>query len=200
MSTNFVLSRSVSARDLFEHLEKFGIREHLTPDTTEKSRCLTDGRNYLWVYITEDRLVGGLSRYGMNAPGKILDAIAETFETEIFSEYEPQYWGFDTQEEWDAWEKERHDQSQQAFYVDLCAHLRGEPSEIKPGTVRETMAKIAKKLVEEDATVLDDKDRLLAEIKAIYDRDHAAVIIKFGPEDLAFVRMVGTHEDDLPQA
>ena len=32
----------------------------------------------------------------------ILGAIAEAFSTDIFSEYEPQYWGYDTQEEWEA--------------------------------------------------------------------------------------------------
>jgi hypothetical protein len=45
-----------------------------------------------------------LTRYGGNDPGKILKALANVFDTDIASEYEPQYWGFDTQEEWErAW-------------------------------------------------------------------------------------------------
>jgi hypothetical protein len=36
---------------------------------------------------------------------KILQAICEAFDADIFSEYEPQFWGFDTQEEWDAWQR-----------------------------------------------------------------------------------------------
>jgi hypothetical protein len=34
-------------------------------------------------------------------PIKILSAIAEVFASEIFDEYQPEYWGFETQEEWD---------------------------------------------------------------------------------------------------
>jgi hypothetical protein len=38
------------------------------------------------------------------APGGILKAISEVFDTEIYSEHEPQFWGFDTEEEWEAWQ------------------------------------------------------------------------------------------------
>jgi hypothetical protein len=63
---------------------------------------LTDGRNYLWVYIDDDGFVS-FTRYAPNGnPGKILSAVDEAFETYIASEYEPQYWGFDTEEEWEA--------------------------------------------------------------------------------------------------
>jgi hypothetical protein len=200
MSTDFILNKTVSARDLFGgDLEKFGVREHIRPDTSERSRCLTDGRNYLWVYIAENGFVGCLSRYAGNAPGKILDAIAEAFETEIFSEYEPQFWSFDTKEEWDAAMKEMHDRHQQKFYADICAYVRGEPNDIRPGTVGETQAEIAKRLVEENASIIGDKDKLFAEIDTIYQRDHV-VVVTFGPEDPARAKMLITHEDDLPQA
>jgi hypothetical protein len=44
MSTDFILSRKVSARDLFgERLATFGIREHVASETDERSRRLTDG-------------------------------------------------------------------------------------------------------------------------------------------------------------
>jgi hypothetical protein len=200
MSTDYRLGKKVCTRDLFGgQLENFGVREKVTSDTSELKRCLTDGRNYLWVYIADDGFVSCLSRYGGNAPGKIINAIAEAFETEIFSEYEPQFWGFATQEEWDAAMKEMHDRHQQQFYRDLCAYVHGRPNNIRPGTVGETQAKIAKKLVEEDAAVIDGKEKLLAEIEAIYDRDHA-VVVTLGPEDLALASMVSTHKDDLPQA
>jgi hypothetical protein len=42
-------------------------------------------------------------------------------------------------------------------------------------------------------------EKLLIEMETIYDRDHA-VFIQLGPEDVAFAQMLGTHEDDLPQA
>jgi hypothetical protein len=192
----------VRAHDLFGgRLDTFGIREEVASDTSERKRCLTDGRNYLWVHLTEDGFVDSLVRYGANAPGKILAAISETFETDVFSEYEPQYWGFDTKEEWDnAWKK-MNDHDRDRFYADVCAYVRGEPNDIKPGTIGEIEAKIAKTLVESHAALLqpENKDRLLAEIDAIYDRDHA-VIITLGPEDIALAKMLATHEDDLPQA
>jgi hypothetical protein len=199
MSTDFILSKKVSARDLFGgKLDKFGLREHISSDTTERMRCLEDGRNCLWVYI-DDGFVSYLTRFYGNAPGKILNAIAEAFETDIFSEYEPQFWGFDTQEEWDATMKKISDRQRHEFYVDVCAYVRGEPNGIRTGTVGEIQAKIAKKLVEEDATMIGDKDRLLAEIDAIYQRGHAE-FVTLGPEDLALAKMLSTHEDDLPRA
>ena len=169
-------------------LATFGIREHVASDTSERSRRLTDGRNYLWVYLTEDGFVGCLSRYGDNSPGKILAAISEAFETDIFSEHEPQYWGFDTQEEWDAAWKQIGDQARDQFYADVCAYIRGEPNDIKPGTIDEIKAKIAKTLVESHAALLqpENKDRLLAEMDAIYGRDHAVIISRPGGHALQY--------------
>ena len=59
MSTNYCLLRKVPACDLFDgRLEEFGVREHVNPETTtETSRLLTDGRNYLWVYIDDEGFV-----------------------------------------------------------------------------------------------------------------------------------------------
>jgi len=49
-----------------------------------------------------------------------------------------------------------------------------------------------------DATILGDKDKLLAEIDAVYDGDHA-VVATLGPKDQALAEMLSTHEDDLPK-
>ncbi|MGB9271840.1 MAG: hypothetical protein WCB74_21865, partial [Pseudolabrys sp.] len=64
MSTDYRLIRiNVPACDLFDdRLEEFGVREHVMPEeTTEKSRLLTDGRNYLWVYIDDEGFVHSLN-------------------------------------------------------------------------------------------------------------------------------------------
>jgi hypothetical protein len=92
--THFVLSKKVSARDLFgERLEKFGIRERVAPgNDNERSRCLTDGSQFLVAYLTEDGFVGFLFPVGAEAPRKILAAICEAFGVEIFSEDNPQFW------------------------------------------------------------------------------------------------------------
>ena len=165
------------------------------------SRCLTDGRNYLWVYLTEDGFVGCLTRYGANAPGKILAAISEAFEIDVFSEHEPQYWGFDTQEEWDAACKKMNDQFRDQFYADLCAYIRGEPNDIKPGTIGEIKAKIAKTLVDSQAALAaagKQGHAVVQDRRHLY-RDHA-VVITLGPEDMASAKMLAAREDDLPKA
>jgi hypothetical protein len=74
-------------------------------------------------------------------------------------------------------------------------------SRIKVGTIGEIQAKIGKALVEQDAALLkpENKDRLLADIEAIYNRDHA-VTVTLTPEDIALVKMLATHADDLPKA
>src|SRR4029077_16817081 len=138
MSTDFKIDQKVSAHDLFGgRLGKFGVREHQTIDTSERSRCLADGRNFLWIYIADDGFVNCLTRYGANAPGKILKAIAETFATEIFSEHGPQFGGFDTKEKWDAVMQEIADQGRYEFYANICAYVRGETSDIRSGTIGE---------------------------------------------------------------
>lgn len=202
MSTYYAPFNKIHARDLFDgRLEKFGVREQPTADTTETSKCLTDGRNCLWVSINDAGFVGNITRYGANAPSKILNAIARTFATDIFSEYEPQYWGFDTQEEWDALQERLAKEDNEKFHAELLKYLRGEPNDIRPGTVGMQWAEKAKILVENDPTLLlpENKDKLLNEARSIYDRDHA-VTVTLSPEDIALVKMIATHEDDLPEA
>src|SRR5436309_15725248 len=120
MSTNYPLSKRVAIQELFDsRLESLGIVEYLVPDKTkEERRCLTDGRNFLWASGSEEDL--RLTRYMPNgAPRRILRAIAEAFDTEIFSEYQPQYWGFDTQAEWDAVLDAMEEKGRDEFYEDL---------------------------------------------------------------------------------
>jgi hypothetical protein len=136
MSTSYCLLKKVRACELFDgRLEAFGIREHVNDETTERRRCLTDGRNYVWVCMDESGdWVEVLTRYAGNASGKILNAVAEAFETDIVSEYEPQFWGFDTQEEWDAWQNELAREHEKEFCAALLKFLRGESHGIRRGT------------------------------------------------------------------
>jgi hypothetical protein len=87
------------------------------------------------------------------------------------------------------------------FHAELLKYLRGEPNDIRPGTVGMQWAEKAKILVENDPTLLlpENKDKLLNEARSIYDRDHA-VTVTLSPEDIARVKMIATHEDDLPEA
>jgi hypothetical protein len=179
MSTDFRLQQRVRACDLFDgRLAEFnGVREHVHPtQTSKKKRCLTDGRNYLWVYLDDHGFVSSLTRWMSDGdPSEILDAIAVTMDTGIASEYQPEYWGFDTTDEWDAaldkLERE-HKKAERKFHRELMKYLRGERNNIKPGTVEMHKAEIAKKLVETDPTPLlpTRKDQLRKEIESVYDR------------------------------
>jgi hypothetical protein len=186
MSTDFDPLKKIRADQLFDgRLDEFGIYEHVKPEeTTSTKRCLTDGSNYLWVFVGEDGFVVTFTRYAANGyPGKILNAVREVFETHIPSEYEPQYWGFDTQEEWDAELAKQARQAETArrkfdaellkFEAELLRYLRGEPNKIKVGTDEETKAKIAQDLVDKDPTLLlpINRDQLRREINSTYARE-----------------------------
>ena len=200
MSTDYCPLKKVPACDLFDgRLEAFGVREHVDPDGTAKPRrFLTDGRNYLWVHIDDNGFVDRLTRRGANAPGKILNAVAEAFETDIVSEYEPQFWGFDTQEEWDAHSERMSRESEENLYIEILKYLRGEPNGIQLGTIRMIYAEIAKKLVENDPALLSpsNKDKLRSEVQSSYERDHM-VKITLDPQQMALARMIVSDEDDF---
>ena len=203
MSTSYRPLKEISAQDLFDgRLEELGIREHAAVDSNERSRCLTDGRNYLWVYIDERGNISDLVRYAPNgAPGKIMNAIGQVFETYIASEYEAKYWGFDTEEEWEAFQEKLSKEGRDEFYVDLMKFLRNEPHDFRPGTNGMTMADLAKTLVEKDPSLLnpENREKLLAKIDEVFLGEHA-IQVKLTPEDIAVAEMRVTHEDDLPQA
>jgi hypothetical protein len=204
MSTDFCLLNRVRASDLFDgRLTNFGIREHIVPDaTTASNRCLTDGNNFVWVYVDDDGFVTSITRYFPGgAPGKILGAVAKAFDVDIVSEYEPEFWGYETQEEWDAAMEKMARESKDRFCIEILKFAQGDPNDIGAGTVGMIQATIAKTLIENDASLLlaTNKERLINEMNAIYDRDHA-VTVTMGPEDRALAQMIATHEDDLPQA
>jgi hypothetical protein len=112
MSTYFRPLGSIRMSDLFDgRLEGFGVHEHHANETTPNERCITDGRNSLCVYSDEKGLISCFARYGMNAPQRILGAIEEEFGVQIVSEYQPEFWGFKTIEEWDAAETARAEEA-----------------------------------------------------------------------------------------
>src|SRR3954449_9729236 len=78
------------------------------------------------------------------------------------------------------------------FYPAICAYVRGEPNEIVPGTVGEEQAEIAKCLFQDNPAVLDDKDRLLAEIASIHCRESGIEATKAW-----FVDRQKKHDDNL---
>jgi hypothetical protein len=202
MSTDFRPITPIRMADLFDgRLEDVEVREQHSEEATSNRRCLTDGRNFLWVYCNGEGLVSTFTRYGLNAPQRILRAIADEFDVDIVSEYEPEFWGYETKEEWEADWTAMAEKDEQDFYDEVVKFVRGESHNIGVGTIGMIKAKIAKRLMAESPELLakDKRPDLIKAVNMIYDRDHA-VVVKLTDKDLAFVRMAATHEDDLSQA
>jgi hypothetical protein len=202
MSTDFRPLTSIRMTDLFDgRLEKAGLREQRSEDTTSNSRCLTDGRNFLWAHCNDEGLVTTFTRYGMNAPQRILRAISDGFDVDIVSEHEPEFWGYETKEQWDADWAAMAEKDEQNFYNEVVKFVRGEGHDIVPGTIGMIKAEIAKRLIAESADLLaeDRRPDLIKAVNMIYDRDHT-IAVTLTDEDLAFARLAAAHEDDLPQA
>ena len=213
MSTYYGLRKSIKADELFDgRLEAFGVREELRPEGTadryppymkvKEVRYLTDGQNSMEVVVYESGFPDVSVQNLWCAPEReILYAIAEAFDTDIISEHEPEYWGFDTKEEWDRWNEQKSREHQESFHNELLKYLRGESNNIRPGTIGMILAEIAKKLADKDPALLlpTNKVKLRKEIDTIYDREHA-VKITLSPADIAAAVMLATHKDDLPRA
>jgi hypothetical protein len=134
-------------------------------------------------------------------PWRILRAIADEFGVRIVSEHEPEYWGFETKEEWDAAWGAIAQESEKNFYNEVAKFVRGERHDIRPGTIGMIKAEIAKRLIADSPDLLaeDKRPELIKAVNLIYERDHA-VTVQLSETDLAVIRMLATHEDDLPQA
>src|SRR5215204_6489700 len=125
MSTDYRLLQVIPSSEFFDgRLTAYGICEHWN---AEGERCLFDSMNYVHVYENEDGMVTSLTRWGGNNPMYIVESITEVFNVRVVSEYEPEYCGFETQEEWDAYEAAIRRESEDEFYMDLVAYINGEP-------------------------------------------------------------------------
>ncbi len=140
MSTNYKVMKNISFAELFDgRLAQFEIRERIVEEkTSATTRCLTDGCAHFWVYAdndTVDRLNG--CSCGPHEP--ILTAIGEAFDTSIYTENEPQYWGFETQGEWDLAERKREDEQNAEIAAELVKCIKGEPNylQVYPLTLAE---------------------------------------------------------------
>ena len=198
-ATNYSLVPQVRFADLFDgRLERFGVREHVHADTDETCRGLTDGNSYVWFGQNNDGNVGSIMWHAPGgSPTKIFAAVEEAFGCTIYSEHQPQFWGFDTDEEWERDWEARGREDEIELYGEIRKFLQGKETRLRPGTVGMLQAKIAKQLVDDNPDLghPDKRDELLAAINEVYDRDHVLRVRM--SKDL--VEMLATHEDDLPK-
>ena len=88
MSTDYFIYVPITVTEFVDgRLDKYGITDAKPTDADERQRCLTDGENnYLWAYGNP---VECFTKYMPNGwPGFILQAIANEFGVEIFSEHD----------------------------------------------------------------------------------------------------------------
>src|SRR4051812_49869881 len=124
MSTNCRPLSKIPFVQLFDgRLEKYGVREKKYSNTTKNYRYLVGRDGVLAVYREKD---GGCSFTRLcftPVPWTVLDALAEEFKIEIVTEHQPQYWGFSTEQEWDAFNKKISKEHDDEFYADLLNYL-----------------------------------------------------------------------------
>lgn len=101
MSVDYRFEKEITIEELFDgRLERHGVFEETKEGrTSQDCRLLRMGCNGLWV--SGDEVVDVVTSPEENNPVNILSAILQTFDTCVFSEDEPQFWGYETQEEWD---------------------------------------------------------------------------------------------------
>ena len=168
MSTDYKLEKKITMEELFDgRLEPYGAREHKEERSSSEFRVLTDGISQLAVYA--EGVVRLTKRCGTNNEILILNAIAEAFDTKIYSEHAPQFWGYDTNEEWEASERYYSENRESFFYAKLMKIIRnGEADSRETASTLDKVA-IAKDLIADDPN-LGSPDRMYELLEAIDKR------------------------------
>jgi hypothetical protein len=169
MFTDYRVNRKLSIEKMFDgRLERFGVHETFVAEATPEWRCLTDGNNVLWV--EGDGKIDNLLGFGMfNATEKILTAIEEAFDAQIFSEHQPQFWGNETEEELRCDRRKTAEEIQAKLNIMIMRHVRGESLNIEPYSGFRPVVKIAKDLIIEnpDLAASDREAELLEKTNKI---------------------------------
>ncbi len=168
-------------------LAPLGIAELVRDGTSTTARRLTDGQASLWAYAAEDGSVDSFAAR-WTAFG-LLARIGDALGVELVSDRDPRFWGFETQEEWDAAQARIAREHEEAFHQDVLAYAVGEPNGIVPGTIGERKAKIAVELlqVRPGLAAPERKAELLAAMDEIYDGRHA-VRVTLDPREVELAR------------
>lgn len=93
MSIDFEPSKRLLASDLFDGRLDKGFVTEVVGDFKGGLRVLTDGRNFLCVYIDENDAVTLMTRYAGNDVDYIIAVIEAAFDLEIYHEYQWEFWG-----------------------------------------------------------------------------------------------------------
>ena len=147
MFTDYRLNKKLSIEKIFDgRLERFDVHETFVAEAKPEWRCLTDGNSVLWVEGDEE--IDCLLGFGMfNATEKILTAIEEAFDAQIFSEHQPQFWGNETENEWRCDRRKTAEEIQAKLNILIMRYVRGESLNIEPYSSFMPVVNIAKDLI-----------------------------------------------------
>jgi hypothetical protein len=201
MSTSYRSIPAIPFVQLFDgRLEKYDVHETIRSDSTEQRRYLVGRDGALEAYREQDGNSSFTRESFTPVPWAAFDALIEQFDVELVSEHDHRYWGFATQKDWDDWQDQLAKETEDQFYKDLSHHIRGEPSDLRPGTIGMIQAEIAKTLVESDESLIlpENRHRLLEAVQAAYDRDHT-ITITLTKQDLAKAELLAARTDELSQ-
>jgi hypothetical protein len=154
MSLDYRPRKKIKLSEILDgRLEPYGIHEYADFDKSETNRCLTDGDSGLFVYGDEEG-VTFKANGSCGFPVKILSAICDVFDADIFSNYDPQYWGFESEEAQEAdnayWvERNRQEREErEKFYWEIIAN--GKEAGYAPSKIDLRKLEIAKRLISEN--------------------------------------------------
>ena len=150
MFTDYRLNKKLSIEKIFDgRLERLGVHETFVAEAKPEWRCLTDGNNVLWV--EGDGKIDNLLGFGMlNATEKILTAIEEAFDAQIFSEHQPQFWGNETENVWRRDRRKTAEEVQAKWIILIMNCVRGKSLNTEPNSSLMPVANIAKELIIEN--------------------------------------------------
>ena len=150
MFTDYRLNKKLSIEKIFDgRLERFDVHETFVAEAKPEWRCLTDGNSVLWVEGDEE--IDCLLGFGMfNATEKILTAIEEAFDAQIFSEHQPQFWGNEDEEVCRCDRREVAKEVQAKLNILIMRYVRGESPNIEPYSGFMPVVNIAKDLTIEN--------------------------------------------------
>jgi hypothetical protein len=200
MSTDYRPISAIRFTELFDgRLDKYGVREKACADSTLKNKYLQG--SVLEAYQNDDGTSSFSRRSFTPVPWTVIDALTKEFETELVNEHDHRYWGFANEKGWTDWQDQLAREAEDDFYKNLVHYVRGQPNDLRPGTIGMLRAEIAKALVASDETLMAPNNRhlLLEGVEAIYDRDHTATVT-LTDQDFAAAELMVARTNKLPQA
>jgi hypothetical protein len=153
-------------------LDKYGVREDIRSNTSASVRYLQGKDGFLCVRSEEN---GANSVFEMPhflpVPRSVFNALSSEFDTSFQSGYGFRYWGFETEEAWEA-AQVLSQYNKIEFYNSLIRFARGEPHDFAPGSKMFHKIEVAKAAIVRDPSLaeLRNCDALLQSVGELYER------------------------------